>query len=125
MIPRMSKLLLNLRDVPDDEADDVRRFLESRGIGYYETRPSPWGVSGGGIWIRDDRDVAEAKRLMAEYQRERQARAREKRAAAERSGTVETFADVLRTHPLRVALATIAIALLLALMAAPAMLLWR
>ena len=121
----MSKLLLNLRDVPDDEADDVRRFLESRGIDYYETRPSLWGISGGGIWIRDDRDAAEAKRLMAEYQRDRQERAREERDAAERSGSVETFADVLRTQPLRVALAMIAIALLLVLMAAPAMLLWR
>ena len=121
----MSKLLLNLRDVPDDEADDVRRFLDSREIGYYETRPSLWGISGGGIWIRDDGDVAQAKRLMAEYQRERQARAREERAAAERSGTAETFVDVLRTRPLRVALTIIAIALLLGLMAAPALLLWR
>ena len=49
--PGMSKLLLNLRDVPDDEADDVRRFLDSGGIDYYETRPSLWGISGGGIWI--------------------------------------------------------------------------
>jgi hypothetical protein len=121
----MSKLLLSLRDVPDDEADDVRRFLESGGIGYYETRPSLWGISHGGIWIRDDRDVAEAKRLMAEYQREREARAREKRIEAQRDGTAETFADVLRTRPLRVALTVIAIALLLALMAAPALLLWR
>ena len=121
----MAKLLLNLRDVPDDEADDVRRFLESSGISYYETRPSLWGVSGGGIWIRNDGDVAEAKRLMAEYQRERQARARAERAEAERSGTAQTFADVLRTQPLRVALTVIVIALLLALMAAPAVLLWR
>ena len=121
----MSKLLLNLRDVPDDEADDVRRFLDSGGIGYYETRPSLWGISGGGIWIRDDRDVAEAKRLMAEYQRERQARAREERAAAERSGTAETFADVLRTQPLRVALTVIGIALVLALTAIPVLLLWK
>jgi hypothetical protein len=121
----MSKLLLNLRDVPDDEADDVRRFLDSSGIGYYETRPSFWGISGGGIWIRDDDDLAEAKRLMAEYQHARQARAREQRAAAERDGTAETFIDVLRTQPLRVALTVIAIALLLTLMAAPVLLLWR
>jgi hypothetical protein len=46
----MSKLLLNLRGVPDDEADDVRRFLGSRGISYYETPPSRWGTAGG-IWI--------------------------------------------------------------------------
>ena len=121
----MSKLLLNLRDVPDDEADDVRRFLDSGGIGYYETRPSWWGVSAGGIWIRDDGDIAEAKRLMANYQRERQARARAERAEAERNGTAESFADVLRTQPLRVALTVITIALLLALVAVPALLLWQ
>ena len=121
----MSKLLLNLRDVPDDEADDVRRFLDSGGIGYYETRPSFWGISGGGIWIREDGDVAEAKRLMAEYQRARQARAREERAEAERSGTAETFADVLRTQPLRIALAVLGVAFVLALMAVPVLLLWK
>jgi hypothetical protein len=120
----MSKLLLNLRDVPDDEADDVRRFLDSGGIGYYETRPNLWGISGC-IWIRDDSDIAEAKRLMAEYQRERQARARAERAEAERNGTASTFVDVLRTHPLRVALTAIAIALLLGLTAVPVILLWQ
>jgi Family of unknown function (DUF6164) len=121
----MSKLLLNLRDVPDDEADDVRRFLDSSGIGYYETQPSRWGVSGGGIWIRDDGDVAEAKRLMAAYQLERQMRARSARAEAERDGTAETFADVLRTQPVRVALVAIAAVLLLGLTALPVLLLWR
>ena len=123
--PRMSKLLLNLRDVPDDEADDVRRFLDSGGIGYYETRPSFWGISGGGIWIRDDGDIAEAKRLMAEYQRERQARARKERAEAERTGTAETFVDVLRAQPLRVALTLITIVLLLGLTAIPVLMLWQ
>jgi hypothetical protein len=118
----MSKLLLNLRDVPDDEADDVRRFLESGGIAYYETRPNLWGIAGA-IWIRDDGDVAEAKRLMAEYQRERQARARAEHAEAQRNGTAQTFADVLRTQPLRVALAAIGIVLLLGLMAVPVILL--
>ena len=119
----MSKLLLNLRGVPDDEADDVRRFLDSGGIGYYETPPTRWGTSGG-IWI-DDSDVVKAKGLMAEYQHERQARARAERAEAERNGTAETFVDVLRTQPLRIALAAIGIALMLALMAIPVLLLWK
>ncbi len=118
----MSKLLLNLRDVPDDEADDVRRFLDSGGIRYYETRPNLWGISGA-IWISDDSDVAQAKRLMAEYQSERQARAHEERVEAERNGTAETFVDVLRTQPLRVLLTVIGIALLLGLMAVPVLLL--
>ena len=121
----MSKLLMNLRNVPDDEAEDVRRFLKSGAIGYFETQPSRWGLSAGGIWIRDDGDVAEAKRLMAEYQRARQARARAERAEAERNGTAETFADVLRTQPLRVVLTVLAIALVLGLMAVPVLLLWQ
>jgi hypothetical protein len=119
----MSTLLLNLRDVPDDEADDVRRMLESGGIGYYETRPNLWGVSGGGIWIRDDAEVAEAKRLMAEYQRERQVRARREHADAQRNGTAETFGRLLRRQPWRVVLTLLATALVLALMAVPAFLL--
>jgi hypothetical protein len=121
----VSKLLLNLRDVPDDEADDVRRLLDSCGIGYYETRPSLWGISAGGIWIRDDGDFAQAKRAMAEYQRERQTRARAEHAAAEASGTAPTFADVLRAQPLRVVLTALAIVLLLGLTALPVLLLWR
>ena len=73
----MSRLLLNLRNVPDDEADDVRAFLDANRIAYYETRPSLWGISAGGIWVTEDADVAEAKRLMATYQAERGTRARE------------------------------------------------
>ena len=121
--PGMSKLLLNLRGVPDDEADDVRRFLAASGIGYHETQPSIWGISGG-IWIHDA-DVAEAKRLMGEYQRERAARARAERAEAERNGTAETFAAVLRTKPLRVVLTVIGMLLMLALMAVPVLLLFK
>jgi hypothetical protein len=119
----MSQLLLNLRHVPDDEADDVRRLLDSGGIEYYETDPSPWGISAGGIWIREPSDFVEARRLLAEYQRERQTRARAERAAAQRNGTAVTFVDVLRTQPVRVALTLIAIALLLGLMALPVYLL--
>jgi hypothetical protein len=117
----MSKLLLYLRDVPDDEADDVRRFLDAGGIGYYETAPTIWGTSGA-IWI-DDGKVAEARRLMAEYQRERRVRARAALAEAERNGTAETFAVVLRTQPLKVLLTAIGILLMLGLMAIPVLLL--
>ena len=49
----MAKLLLNLRHVPQDEADEVRELLSTNGIDYYETRPSLWGISAGGIWLHD------------------------------------------------------------------------
>ena len=119
----MSKLLLNLRNVPDDEADDVRAMLDTHGIAFYETRPSPWGISSGGIWVSEVADFAEAKRLMADYQQRRGERVRAEYAAAKRSGTAETFASVLREQPGRVVLVSLAILFMLALVALPAFLL--
>lgn len=121
----MSKLLLNLRHVPDDEADDVRAMLDGNAIGYYETKPGPFGISAGGIWITDNSDVSEAKRLMAEYQAGRQASARAEYEQAKRDGTAETFATIARAQPLRVLLTAIAILFLLGLVALPAILLSR
>lgn len=121
----MSKLLLNLRNVSEDEADDVRAFLEAHDIAFYETRPSRWGVSHGGIWVTVDTDVAEAKRLMADYQRQRQARVRAEREQALRDGTAETFAGIVREQPLRVLLTLLAIVCLLGLVALPVWLLHR
>ena len=125
MIAAMAKLLLNLRHVPDDEADDVRAFLDAARIEHYETRPGPFGISAGGIWVRNDADVPEAKRRMAEYQRQRAERVRSEHAQAVRDGTAETFSDIARANPLRVALIVVAIALLLGLMALPAILIGR
>ena len=70
----MAKLLLNLRHVPDDEADDVRAMLDAARIGFYETPPSVFGISAGGIYVRENDDVPEAKRLMADSQAQRGAR---------------------------------------------------
>ena len=96
---RMAKLLLNLRNVPDDEADEVRGWLKDSGIEFYETEPGSWGISSGGIWIREDAQIARAKALMAEYQAQRRQRAQADRAAARIDGSAETFASLLRQRP--------------------------
>ncbi|MBW3551161.1 MAG: hypothetical protein KY442_10215 [Proteobacteria bacterium] len=119
----MSKLLLNLRHVLDDEIDDVRAMLQTHRIEFYETQPSRWGISHGGIWLTHDEDLPEAKRLMADYQAARRTRVRAEHAAARREGTAETLWDVVRTQPLRVLLTLLAIAFLLGLVALPAIVL--
>lgn len=119
----MAKLLLNLRHVLEDEADDVRAMLDQARIAYYETPPSMWGISAGGLYVRDDADLPEARRLMAGYQAQRSARVRAEHEAAVRAGTAETFWTVLRAEPLRVVLTVLAIAFLLGLVALPAILL--
>jgi hypothetical protein len=113
----MSKLLLNLRMVLEDEADDGRAMLDAHRIEYYETRPSRWGVSHGGIWVTHDQDIVQARQLMAEYQAQRRQRVRDERAAALRDGTAETFAGILRREPLRVVSTVLAILALLGLVA--------
>jgi hypothetical protein len=121
----MAKLLLNLRNVPDDEADDVRAFLDEHGIAWYETSPGFWNISLGGIWVREDGDVAQAKRLMAEYQAQRGERVRAENEAARRDGTLGNFWTVLREEPARVLLALFGILFALALVGLPVLLIWR
>ncbi len=121
----MSKLLLNLRNVLDDEADDVRAMLESQRISFYETTPSTWSISAGGIWVTEDADFEDAKRAMADYQQQRGARVRDEYAAAKRAGTAETFGSVVRAQPARVAVLVLAVLFVLGLMALPAYLLSR
>ena len=41
----MSKLLFRLRNVPDDEADEVRELLTQHSIEFYETGAGNWGIS--------------------------------------------------------------------------------
>lgn len=119
----MSKLLLDLRHVPDDEADDVRAMLDANGIGYHETRPGPWRISVGGIWVTEDAAIVGARHLMAAYQQARGERVRAEHAAAMRDGTAPTFWSQLRAEPLRVVLAMAAIVMLLGLVALPVILL--
>lgn len=120
----MAKMLLNLRHVPDDEADEVRAFLDANRIAWYETRPGLFGVSLGAIWIRDNEDHDQAKRLMATYQEGRQAKMRAQNEAARRDGSAETFASMLRDRPGWVLVRVLGIILLLLLLALPGYLLW-
>lgn len=119
----MARLLLNLRNVPDDEADDVCAMLDAAGIAYRETPPGPFGISAGGIHVCDDADMDRARRLMDDYQATRRSRARAEYAAAVREGRAGSFWTVLRDDPLRVLAKLLAIVLLLAMLALPAVLL--
>lgn len=100
----MSILLLNLRGVPEDEVQEIRDLLTEHGILFYETPPSRWGISMGAIWLRDERQREEARQLMARYQQERQARARDSHARMKQEGSAETLMGKIRNQPLRVLL---------------------
>jgi hypothetical protein len=119
----MPKLLLNLRNVPDDESADVRDFLEKNHFDWYETKPSIFGVSAGGIWLRDADEYQRARALMDTYQRERQIRVRAELEQARREGNAPTLLGELRANPRRGLMALAAIALAAAVAAWPFLLL--
>lgn len=121
----MSKLLLNLRHVPDDEAADVRKLLDDNRIPWYETDPGNWWISAGGIWVKDEADMPRAKELMAAYQAERAAVARQAHAEDVRAGRAETLGDRVRSDPAGVAVRVFGMLLILGLMALPVLLLFR
>ena len=110
---------MNLRNVPDDEADDVRALLDAHRIAFYETRPSMWGVSAGGIWVTEDADFVVAKRAFDDYEQQRSARVRSEYAAAKRAGAAETLVSMLRDDPLRVVMALLGILIVLGLVTVP------
>ncbi len=111
----MAKLLLNLRNVPVDEADEVRALMDEHGIACYETKPSIWGISFGAIWIARDEDAARAKSLMDEYQTQRRIRVRAELEQARRSGELPSFRDQFLAQPLRMLAVWVCVALLLGL----------
>lgn len=121
----MAKLLLNLRGVPDDEADEIRALLEERDIAFYETPPSRWGISAGGIWIRRQKDVAAAEGLMARYQAARLDKARAEHRAAQEDGRARTLWTSFREDPLLAIAALLGIAFVIVVLALPFLLLRR
>lgn len=119
IMPTMAKLLLNLRNVPDDEADEVRDLFVTHAIDFYETKPSLWGVSAGGIWLANAQQVDEAQRLLADYQARRAATARAEREAAVREGRAPSTWSNLRENPRQAAVAVVGIVLMLAIVTLP------
>ncbi len=98
----MAHMLLNLRHVPEDEAREVRDLLNEHQLLFYETEPSLWGISAGAIWLSRDEDIAPARELMAEYQRERSERKRAEYREEVEAGTAASFGSRIKQHPIGV-----------------------
>ncbi|GAB3112850.1 hypothetical protein G8770_18775 [Aestuariicella hydrocarbonica] len=73
----MAELLFKLNGVPDDEAMEVRELLAAANVDYYETTAGNWGVSLAAIWLKDDRQLEQAKALIDSYQEQRLERTRQ------------------------------------------------
>lgn len=113
----MSTLLFRLRDVPDDEAEEIRHLLEDNAIKFYETSAGNWGISLAGIWIKDEAQLAKAQALIEAYEKERVIRVRAEYDEQVRDGRGRTMVDVIKEAPFRflIYMAVIALVLMLSI----------
>lgn len=98
----MAVKLTSLRDMPDDEVDEIRAILTKYHISYYETPAGNWGISAPTIWLHENDDLDIAKKRLEDYQQERGERMHTECEALREQGKQLTFIDQIREHPLRV-----------------------
>lgn len=97
----MAKILFKLRDVPDDEAQEVRELLERNEIEYYETLGGNWGISLPALWLKKEAQQKQARELLDAYQRDRAGRAREEYERFRLSGDPGTRRTNFVESPIR------------------------
>jgi type III secretory pathway lipoprotein EscJ len=97
----MPELLFKLRNVPDDEAEEVRTLLTEHHIDFYETSAGNWGVSMPALWLKTESQLAQAQQLLQTYQQERVKRVRAEYQQLKQVGKQRTLWDELKENPLR------------------------
>ena len=97
----MAKLLFRMRDVPDDEAEEVRELLTQNEIPFFETFAGNWGISMPGLWLVDEQQFDEARALLDEYQEVRSTRVKSQYLKQREQGEIRTFWESFRAEPVR------------------------
>ncbi len=103
--------LTSLRDMPDDEIEEIHELLTQHRIDYYETPAGNWGISAPAIWLHQPKELEGAKELLEQYQEERGQRMQAEHEQLRQQGLQRTLIDQIREYPLRViALLALAVA---------------
>ena len=98
----MPTRLFSLRNVSDDEAEDIRALLSDHQIDFYETSAGNWGISTPGIWLPNEDQLEQAQTLIDDYQLKRTVQQREMHKQLRQEGKQETFWMRLWHDPIRV-----------------------
>ncbi len=115
----MAHLLFRLRHVTDEEALEVRQLLDERGFDVYETQAGFFRLGVDAIWLRNPHQREAAEAALAEYQDERQAKARQEHEEAVARGDAPTLWKRLMAHPLQVILVMVAVTMIVLLTLLP------
>lgn len=121
----MAILLFRLKNVPDDEAMEIRELLAENDIYFYETNAGMWRIGLDAIWLADTVHEVAARELIKNYQAERELHQQKNYAQLVARGEVLTFWQQLRQHPIHTAAGVIAIVFVLLLTFAPFALMFK
>ena len=97
----MSKLLFKMRNVPEDEAQEVRELLDSNNIEFFETFAGSWGISLPAIWLKREDQLEQARVLLDEYQSERTNRLKHEYELSRQLGETKTIWHSFTENPFR------------------------
>ena len=97
----MAVRLMSLRNVPDDELEDICTLLDEHNIAHYETPPSNWLISAGAIWLNEPEDLQLAYKLLNDYQYQRSQNARDEYLNRKKKGEQEGILDRLMQNPVQ------------------------
>ncbi len=100
----MAKLLFRMRNVPDDEAEEVRELLEKNEIKYFETSSGHMGISMPGLWLVDEQQFGQARALVDGYQEARRARVKSHYLEQREKGSIRTVWQSFCAEPARFSL---------------------
>ncbi len=109
----MAKLLFKLRDVPLDEAQDIRELLAENDLDFYETHAGNWGIAMAAIWLKDESQYPQAQQLIDKYQLQRSQQFHEEYAELKSRGHIPTLLGNIFENPLRFAAYIFSIAVIL------------
>ena len=97
----MSILLFRLRNVPEDEAEDIREILNNNNLEFYETSAGNWGISTAAIWLKNREQLEIAKELIEKYQTERGISQRQTYDELKKTGDHKTLLDAFQENPFK------------------------
>ncbi len=95
----MASILFRLRNVPEGEANAVRKMLDEHHVDYYETDAGNWGISMPAIWINDDSRLPEYKSLIDNWQQDYALTARENYLKRKAEGLEPNLFAQIKSRP--------------------------
>ena len=97
----MATQLVKLRNMPEDELDEIYELMQANEIEVYETSAGNWGISMPALWLRHDEQLHQARAILEQYEKERFQRMRSEYEAQKQAGKARTFLDIARENPVK------------------------